>query len=358
MIPEQAIDVALKERTIFVMGDRDTGKTTFVLSLANELFRQGFSVGVIDADIGQSDIGPPTTVGFGVVQAPLTNLSDAALQSLYFVGSISPKGCLLPLVIGTRKMLDNALAQGLQKIILDTTGLIAGQLGRVLKTYKIQLTTPDVIVCLQRAGECEHILSAYHALDKPLILRLLPASQCRTKTMSDRQNRRAMLFQRYFAEARLIRCSLSDIGVFDTHLFKGNSLSGQQIEQLNQEIRASTSAPTALPSQANPSTSVFPQILWGEVLGKEVALVTSQKLKYHQMMSLKTVLGESSYIKNSIPADYHNLLLGLLDHNGECRALGILRTLDFAAKQASIFTCAAPQEIAAVQFSSYTYEYL
>ena len=358
MIPEQVIEVALKERTIFVMGDRDTGKTTFVLALANELFRQGFSVGIVDADIGQSDIGPPTTVGFGVVQAPLTTLGDAAVRSLYFVGSISPKGCLLPLVIGARKMLDTALAHGLQKIILDTTGLISGQLGRVLKTYKIQLTAPDVIVCLQRARECEPILSAYHAFGKPIILRHSPAAQCRSKTLSDRQNHRATLFQRYFTGARLIHCSLADIGVFDTHLFKGNALSEQQIGQLNQEIRASTPVQTALPAQANPLTPVFPQILWGEVFGGEIALVTSQKLKYPQMMRLKTVLGEASYIKNSTPEDYHNLLLGLLNHSGECCALGILRKLDFAAKQASLFTCAAPQEIAAVQFSSYTYEYL
>ncbi|GAK54813.1 GTPase or GTP-binding protein-like protein [Candidatus Vecturithrix granuli] len=357
MIPEQVLEVALKERIIFVMGDKDTGKTTFVLALANELFHQGFSVGIIDADIGQSDIGPPTTVGFGVVQTPLTSLCDAVLQSLYFVGSISPKGCLLPLVIGTRKMLDNALTQELQKIILDTTGLISGQLGRVLKTHKIQLTAPDVIVCLQRAGECEHILSAYHGFEKPIILRLLPPSQCRTKTISDRQSHRTKFFKRYFTEARLIHCSLEDIGVFDTHLFKGSALSEQRIKQLNQELRASIPVQTALPSQANPPTPVFPQILWGEILGREIAIVTSQKLKYQQMMRLKTVLGESSYIKNSTPEDYRNLLLGLLDHNGACCALGILRTLDFAAKQASIFTCASPQEIAAVQFSGYTYEY-
>lgn len=357
MIPAQVLEVALKERIIFVMGDKDTGKTTFVLALANELFHQGFSVGIIDADIGQSDIGPPTTVGFGVVQTPLTSLCDVVLQSLYFVGSISPKGCLLPLVIGTRKMLDNALNYGLQKIILDTTGLISGQLGCVLKTYKIQLTAPDVIICFQRARECEHILSAYHGFEKPIILRLLLPSQCRTKTMSDRQNHRALLFKRYFADARLIQCSLEDIGIFDTYLFKGSALSEQRIKELNREIRASTSIQTALPSQVNPPTPVFPKILWGESLGKKITLVTSQKLQYHQIMGLKTVLGKSSYIKNSTPEVYRNLLLGILNHNGECCALGILRALDFAARQASIFTCVAPQEIAAVQFSSYTYEY-
>lgn len=351
MLPEQVLDIALKERIIFVMGDKDTGKTTLVVELANELFRQGFSVGVIDADIGQSDIGPPTTIGFGVVQAPLASLSDVALQSLYFVGSISPKGYLLPLVIGTRKMLDNALNQGMQKILLDTTGLISGHIGRVLKTYKIQITAPDAIVCLQRAGECEHILNGYHGFNKPMILRHSPIAQSHSKTLSDRQNHRAALFERYFTNARLIHCSLEDVGTFDTRLFKGKVLSSHIIAQVNQEIRASTSA------QTNASAGVFPQIVWGESFGRDITLVTSHKLKHHQIMSLKTILGSTRVIKNSTPEDYRNLLLGILDHNGECCALGILRALDFAAKTASIFTSAVPQKIAAVQFSSYAYEY-
>ena len=155
MIPAQILEAVLNERVIFVMGDKDTGKTTFVTRMANELFSLGYSVGIIDADIGQSDIGPPTTIGFGIVQTPLTSLRDVIVQTLYFVGAISPKSHLLPLVIGTRKMLEKALELGIQKILIDTTGLVRGQFGRVLKHYKLELVAPDVIVCLQRNSECE-----------------------------------------------------------------------------------------------------------------------------------------------------------------------------------------------------------
>ena len=102
----EVIEAAIHDRVILMMGAKDTGKTTCTRDLANELFRRGYSVGVIDADVGQSDIGPPTTIGFGTVETVLEDLSHAVVRHLYFVGSISPKGHLLPVITGTRKMLD------------------------------------------------------------------------------------------------------------------------------------------------------------------------------------------------------------------------------------------------------------
>lgn len=347
MKPEQIPEAIQNERIIFVMGDRDTGKTMLVTHLANELFRQGFSVGVIDADIGQSDIGPPTTIGFGIVQAPLNTLRDVVLQSLYFVGAISPKGHLLPLVIGTRKMLDKALSQGVQKILIDTTGLVKGQLGRTLKQYKLELAAPDVIVCLQRTHECEPILKAYKALAKPSIFRLPSNTHCRAKTPSERQTNRAKLFEGYFAEAQTVQVSLTEPGLFETALFSGEPVSVQQLEQLQDELHKADSSL---------STSSAPRLLWGEYLESVLLLITSRKLRHQELMTLKFMLNDVGFIQNSTPENYQNLLVGLLNSQGECSGLGILRSLDFSTQHAAIVTHVSPQKIAALKFSSYKYE--
>lgn len=338
------------------MGDKDTGKTTFVTHLANTLFSQGCSVGIIDADIGQSDIGPPTTIGFGVVQRPLNTPGDVDLQSLYFVGAISPKGHLLPLVIGTRKMLDKALNQDIQKILIDTTGLVQGQLGRVLKQQKIELVAPDVLVCLQKSNECEPLLKVYQSFEKPRVMRLSANQHCRTKTPSERQANRARLFESYFTAAQTLQVSLGNVGLFETPLFSGVPLSAQELERLQRELSQAAPFLSAPAPGVTPPKAAAPRLLRGEYLDNDLLLVTSPKLRHYEVMTLKTLVSDVNFIKHSSPQEYHNLLLGVLNNQGECCALGVLRSLDFSTKQAAIFTPAPAQNIAALTFSSYKSE--
>src|SRR5437773_5789241 len=110
---EMAVAQARDARVVLVIGETDTGKTSFTTYLANRLLAENLSVGVVDADLGQSDIGPPTTVGLGRLCPPVERLADAEVLGLYFVGSTSPQGHLLPTVLGTRMMTEKALRLGL-----------------------------------------------------------------------------------------------------------------------------------------------------------------------------------------------------------------------------------------------------
>ena len=71
------IDAAAGAAVVVVIGESDTGKTTLVTALANAAFARGFGVGIVDADLGQSEIGPPTTIGLGRVRGPLARMGDA-----------------------------------------------------------------------------------------------------------------------------------------------------------------------------------------------------------------------------------------------------------------------------------------
>ena len=62
----EALTAAVADAAVtVVIGEVNSGKTTLVARLASALFARGRSVGVLDADVGQSEIGPPTTVGLG-----------------------------------------------------------------------------------------------------------------------------------------------------------------------------------------------------------------------------------------------------------------------------------------------------
>lgn len=335
---QHLLDAVERARTILILGEKDTGKTTLTLTLANQLFRAGLRVGIVDADIGQSDIGPPTTVGFGEVTAELACLNDAALRGMYFVGDTRPTGHLLQLVIGTRRMTDKALASGMDKILIDTTGLVSGQLGRVLKTQKIAALAPDLILCLQRGDECEHILQAYAAFKTPTILRLAPHVDCRAKTQAFRQNYRAAMFQQHFAAAQEIACSLTQFGIFDTPLFAGQAFSPEQLQELS--------------SKLTPPQPIF----WGERVERELLIVTANKLNYADFAALKAAFPGVEFVRDMPLKDFKNLVLGILNPHNECCGLALLRSIDFQTKSATLFTAAAPEDIAGIQWSRYQME--
>ena len=329
------LELAINARVLFVMGEKDTGKSTFVKELANELCRRGYTVGVIDADVGQSDIGPPTTIGLGTVEAVLAHLREATLRHFYFVGATTPKGHLVSVLIGVRQMLDQALALGLQKIILDTTGMVAGQAGRALKEHKLAIVNPDVIFCLQANQECEHILRPYTAFAKPAILRRAPDPRCREKTAAERRHYRETMLQQHFAPAKEIECALADIGLFEIPLFSGQPLTPPQLQELS----------AILEGQA--------EIIWGEYLGRELQLITSQPLEHAQFFELKQACPQIAYVRNYAKAEFEQILVGILNKNNEFCALGVLRAIDFATRRAIIYTFAEREAIAGLKLSNY-----
>jgi polynucleotide 5'-hydroxyl-kinase GRC3/NOL9 len=205
-----ALARARDARVVLVLGESDTGKTSFVAHLADALLRGGRSVAVVDADLGQSEIGPPTTVGLGELRGPVARLGDANLRGLAFVGATSPVAHVQPTVRATGRMTERALRLGVDHVLVDTSGLVQGEIGRLLKQHKIERVAPDVVLCLQRDGECEHILSSYPA-GRPVVIRLAAASAARRRSADERRRRRESAFAGYFTAARRLELDLGRV---------------------------------------------------------------------------------------------------------------------------------------------------
>ena len=139
---EEAVRQAVAHRgVIFLLGGLDSGKTTLARRIAAEGLDAGATVAVIDADVGQSTVGPPTAVGLRLCRNPSDLELDALAEAdeIAFVGSTSPQGHLLPLAVGARRLLDRARAEGADLVVVDTTGLVTGVYAQVLKFQKIEL---------------------------------------------------------------------------------------------------------------------------------------------------------------------------------------------------------------------------
>ena len=91
------------------------------------------------------------------------------------MGAVSPRGHMLPLLVGAARLVDTAQAAGAETLIYDTTGLVdPAQGGTALKLAKIDLLRPAVLFALQRSNELESLLlplrrsSRLRVIDLPL----------------------------------------------------------------------------------------------------------------------------------------------------------------------------------------------
>ena len=198
-------------RTLLVIGGSDTGKTTVVWELARFFSREDRTA-IVDADIGQSHIGPPTTIGWGIMRPEIGGWEDIPAEGLYFVGVTSPQGHLLPALAGVKRMFDEA-RRNCRRVIVDTTGLIDRRAGQALKTHQTDMIQPDAILALQRRSELEHILIAWRGTKRPHILRFRPSNRVQLKSRGERFAYREERFRSYFRDARMRTFSWQHVGL-------------------------------------------------------------------------------------------------------------------------------------------------
>jgi len=212
-LDEKVIEAILKKenKTIMVLGDSDTGKTTLIEELLRLLVRR-YGVGVVDVDIGQSHIGPPTTIAWGLVKEKFINWESILVEDMYFVGTISPYGNLLPTLTGARFIYDLA-KEKTDKVIIDTTGMIRGGAGKILKICMTEIIRPEILLALEREKELEHILISFKKMNFPEIFKIPVSDFVNLKSWVERRDYRERKFKDYFKETKVLTLSLDEVGL-------------------------------------------------------------------------------------------------------------------------------------------------
>jgi len=212
-LDEKIIEAILKKenKTIMVVGDSDTGKTTLIEELLRLLVRR-YGVGVVDVDIGQSHIGPPTTIAWGLVKEKFINWESILVEDMYFVGTTSPYGNLLPTLTGARFIYDLA-KEKTDKVIIDTTGMIRGGAGKILKICMTEIIRPEILLALEREKELEHILISFKKMNFPEIFKIPVSDFVNLKSWVERRDYRERKFKDYFKETKVLTLSLDEVGL-------------------------------------------------------------------------------------------------------------------------------------------------
>jgi len=200
---EAVVDrIATTGRVAVLVGGLDSGKSTLGKAIALAALEAGRAVAYLDADLGQKVVGPPTAVTLRMLHDPTDAAPEklAEFDSMYFVGATSPQGQLLPLVVGAAKLLAKATAQGADLVVVDTSGVVSGVYGQILKYHKIELLQPDVVIGLQRGEELNPVLGIIQRFFSCEVVALPVPPEIRSTSVDERARNREAALRHYFAE--------------------------------------------------------------------------------------------------------------------------------------------------------------
>jgi len=209
---------------IMVAGGPDSGKTTLVRYLVDRLLEFRGSAACLDADPGQSRLGPPATF---TLECIAQSGGHAVKKSRWqrFVGSVSPVGHMLQVLSGCGRLVQKARETGAGVIVMDTSGLVDPQKGGArLKLAKIDLLEPSVLIVLQQAGELEPWIRPLKLAGRTRVLTMSCPPAARRRDFAERKAYREAAFSRYFCDARLRTFHWPDYGVFPDLCFFRNRL--------------------------------------------------------------------------------------------------------------------------------------
>ncbi|MEM1598378.1 MAG: Clp1/GlmU family protein [Pyrobaculum sp.] len=118
---------------VALVGPTDSGKSSLSTYILNTHVARGKRVCVVDADVGQSDIGPPGFVAYSCTSAPTPHISELPPEGGYFVGSVNLQGVEELLVAGVVRCVREAMRQYPHLVVINTPGWTTGRGAQLLR---------------------------------------------------------------------------------------------------------------------------------------------------------------------------------------------------------------------------------
>lgn len=205
---------------VMVVGAPDTGKSTFARYLYEQLCARGEAAAFLDGDPGQASLGPPSTLTLAT--GPLDRPTRVWR---WFIGAVSPRGHMLPLLVGAARLIQAARQAGADTIVYDTDGLIdPAQGGLNLKLALIDLLQPRTVFAIQTETELQPLLQPLSLSRRTEIIPLAPSPAVRRRDPSARQEHRARQFAAYFREAGNIEMDWDNLALLPGPTFSYHQL--------------------------------------------------------------------------------------------------------------------------------------
>lgn len=295
--------------SVLVIGEVDSGKTTFSTYLLNTALAKGVSVALIDADVGQNDVGWPGTIALALPERHVSWLGELDPKAFYFVGTNTPLGYEDAIIVGLSKLLREASRRDM--IIVNTDGWVSDKRALAFKCRMIEAVEPTVLVVMEGTGSSEPIARIFEGTGIRIVRAPTPPA-AHGKERELRKLRRELSYLNLLRESTVKVINLEKVRLWATYTFNG-----QRDEKLSSALSA------ILGFEVN-----------AEVCGNVVVLVTVGEKEYKKLLELKDQV--SKFVNHDILVSYigglKGYLIGLANEKLEHIGVGVIEEVDPASK--------------------------
>ncbi len=305
-----------KPATVMVVGGVDSGKTSLCLYLANRALKDGRKVIIIDADLGQSDIGPPGTIGSCRLTVPVIDPFETCAENVFFVGVTSPSGGAVSVLVGGVTVLEEkALRRGADVLIINTDGWVEGEDAVRYKVGLAKQIKPSRVVGIQEQSELTFLLGALTPIER---LTVETPPQVRKRDSEERRLLRELGYKKYLKGARAEAFPLSWARIGDFVFGSGAPPTREHMNRIVESLGAT-------PLYCEESSDVV-----------FVALRKSQWFSEEDARNLEKKLNK----KVMVTREQHEegLLTGLHDSKNNLLGIGVLESIDYERRIIRVYT--------------------
>lgn len=301
--------------TVLVIGAVDVGKSTLCTLIANRMLLKGLKVGIIEGDVGQAEIGPPTTVSLAIPKSPSPDLFKQNPIASEFIGSTSPMGFEEEIVNAMSRLKSEAENLNVDVIVVNTDGWIDDE--RAVE-YKIKLASvlkPSLIVLLCREGEFEELRKR---LSEKFNLLVVPQlAKARKRSREARKELRELSYQKNLRGATLRSIPISWIKIINHDLGTGVVLSDERLKKLNEQLDGA--------------------LVYGEETPNGLLLVLNEKLISRDSIR-KMFEGQNRPVNIMWLGSERGLIVGLYNREGKFIGIGVIEEIDYKRRILKIHT--------------------
>jgi len=315
---ERAVDEVLgreKPVTVMVVGGVDSGKTSFCAYLANRALKDKRTVSIIDADLGQSDVGPPSTIGSCRLTKPVIDPFEIGAESICFIGVTSPSGAVSKVVEGIAGMKEKALKHGVGILIINTDGWIEGEDAVRYKVALVKQLKPSLVVGIQEKSELTFLLGAL--IETQNLVVESPAA-VRKRDREERKLLRELGYKKYLKGARAESFPLRWTRMADVAFGTGVPPSRERMKRIEELLGA---APLYCEETPNFVFIALDKSAW---VDEELAKDLEQKLK--------------KKVRVVREGDEEGLLVALHDEKNKFLGIGVLEGIDYERRVVGVYT--------------------
>ncbi|HEX5323235.1 MAG TPA: Clp1/GlmU family protein [Capsulimonadaceae bacterium] len=329
---------------ILLVGATDTGKTAFAREAINYLTNSaGVAVALIDADIGQSEIGPPGTVGLTIVspnpdRSPLASLHSLPLADAFYVGATAPPGHLLDILAGVSRHAQTASRELCPegRLLIDTPGYTTGPAARALFRSLIAAVEPALLLGFAYGDELAPILGLLsHRAPPPVVALLRPGPEVGRKSAAVRSARRSARLAHFLAGASPLTLCWDSLDLLNSPLGSGTPLAPHLVKFIGNAL-----GPECLYAEKAPDGALY-AILSGQTQRSAGLAAIEEQFKTRHIALVPESL-------------FHGLTCGLLDSGARFLNIGLIQSVDYLRRAFVVHTAVRrPEAVAQLVLGSF-----